>query len=63
MNRFAWKEAGWSFDQGPVVAESLDEAKAKIRAKLGVKRLPKGISIWNLADRPMARYRVIQQLF
>jgi len=45
-------------EYGPVEADNLDTAKAQIRRRLGVNRLPLGFQIWDLAERPLARWRV-----
>ncbi len=60
MHRFSYKLSGWMFDQGPILAPNLEAAKSEIRKRLGVSRLPKGITVWDLADRPMCRYRPVQ---
>jgi hypothetical protein len=57
---FGYKLPGYFMEYGPVTAGTLDEAKAKIRQKLGVSRLPWGLQIWDLAERPLARWRVAQ---
>ena len=38
--------------------DSLEAAKAEIRQRLSVSRLPLGLQIWDLAERPLARWRV-----
>jgi len=43
-----------------VVAISEDAARAQIRQRLGVGRLPWGVQIWDLSERPLARWRVAQ---
>lgn len=58
LRQFAYKFSGYFMEYGPVEAGSLDAAKADIRQRLGVNRLPLGIQIWDLADRPLARWRV-----
>ncbi|GLH67744.1 hypothetical protein [Geothrix edaphica] len=45
-------------EYGPVEAESLEAAKAQIRKRLGVSRLPLGFQVWDLAERPLTRWRV-----
>ena len=47
-------------EYGPVEAASAEEARLLIRARLNVGRLPKGLRIWDLADRPLARWKVAQ---
>lgn len=60
MHTFAFQLPGYSITYGPIAAGSLDSAKAEIRRRLGVSRLPKGIRIWNLAERPMPRWKVVE---
>lgn len=55
---FGYKFCGYFMEYGPVEAGSLDEAKALIRQRLRVNRLPLGIQIWDLAERPLTRWRV-----
>ena len=45
-------------EYGPLEAESLEAAKAQIRQRLGVTRLPQGLQVWDLAERPLTRWRV-----
>jgi hypothetical protein len=58
MRTFGYKFSGYFMEYGPVEAPSLDAAKASIRRKLGVTRLPLGFQVWDLAERPLARWRV-----
>ncbi|MDP1833282.1 MAG: hypothetical protein Q8K67_14595 [Geothrix sp.] len=58
LRRFGYKFSGYFMEYGPVEADSLDAAKAQIRQRLGVNRLPLGVHIWDLAERPLARWRV-----
>ena len=55
---FGYKFSGYFMEYGPVEAESLDAAKVQIRRSLGVSRLPLGFQIWDLTERPLARWRV-----
>jgi hypothetical protein len=55
---FGYKFSGYFMEYGPVEAENLDTAKALIRQRLGVNRLPLGFQIWDLAERSLARWRV-----
>ena len=55
---FGYKFSGFFLEYGPIEAESLDGAKAQIRQRLGVSRLPLGVQIWDLAERPITRWRV-----
>jgi len=45
-------------EYGPIEADSLEAAKSAIRQRLGVRRLPLGVQIWDLAERPLARWRI-----
>ena len=56
--RFGYKFSGYFMEYGPIEAESLDAAKAEIRQRLSVTRLPLGLQIWDLAERPLTRWRV-----
>jgi hypothetical protein len=58
LRQFAYKFSGYFMEYGPVEAGSLEAAKAEIRQRLGVQRLPFGIQIWDLTERPLARWRV-----
>ena len=55
---FGYKFSGYFMEYGPVEADNLDAAKAQIRRRLGVSRLPQGFQVWDLAERPLARWRV-----
>jgi hypothetical protein len=58
LRTFGYKFSGFFVEYGPIEAESLDAAKAQVRQRLGVSRLPVGVQIWDLADRPLIRWRV-----
>ncbi len=58
LRTFGYKFSGFFLEYGPIEAESLDAAKAQIRRRLGVSRLPLGVQIWDLAERPITRWRV-----
>jgi coproporphyrinogen III oxidase-like Fe-S oxidoreductase len=45
-------------EYGPVEAGNLEAAKAQIRKRLGVNRLPLGLQVWDLAEHPLTRWRV-----
>jgi hypothetical protein len=60
MHQWAWREPGYFMHYGPVTAPNLDAAKAEIRMRLGVSRLPRGIKVWDLSERPMERWRVME---
>ena len=55
---FGYKFSGYFMEYGPLEAENLDAAKAQIRKRLGVSRLPLGFQVWDLAERPLTRWRV-----
>ena len=55
---FGYKFSGYFMEYGPIEAESLEAAKAQLRKRLGLSRLPLGVQIWDLAERPLARWRV-----
>jgi hypothetical protein len=57
---FGYKLPGYFMEYGPVQAESEDGARAEIRRRLGVKRLPWGLQVWDLTRRPLARWKVDQ---
>jgi hypothetical protein len=56
--RFGYKFSGYFMEYGPIEADNLDAAKAVVRHRLGVTRLPQGLQVWDLAERPLARWRV-----
>jgi len=56
--RFGYKFSGYFMEYGPIEADSLDAAKAEIRQRLSVTRLPLGLQVWDLAERPLTRWRV-----
>lgn len=58
MRRFGYKFSGYFMEYGPIEAGSLEAAKAQIRRRLGVSRLPLGFQVWDLEARPLARWRV-----
>ncbi|WP_243318622.1 hypothetical protein [Geothrix paludis] len=55
---FGYKFSGYFMEYGPIEAESLESAKAQIRQRLGVSRLPLGFQVWDLSERPLTRWRV-----
>lgn len=55
---FGYKLPGYFMEYGPVLAPSEASARAQIRIRLGVGRLPLGIKVWDLSERPLARWRV-----
>jgi hypothetical protein len=58
LRSFGYKLTGYFMEYGPIEADSLDAAKAQIRRRLSVSRLPLGLQIWDLAERPLTRWRV-----
>ncbi|MBI1751608.1 MAG: hypothetical protein HY014_16635 [Acidobacteria bacterium] len=55
---FGYKLSDYFMEYGPIEAPSLDAAKAQIRRRLGVNRLPLGLQVWDLAERPLTRWRI-----
>jgi hypothetical protein len=55
---FGYKFSGYFLEYGPIEADNLDAAKVQIRQRLRVNRLPLGFQIWDLAERPLTRWRV-----
>ena len=55
---FGYKFSGYFMEYGPIEADSLETAKAHVRQRLGLSRLPLGFQIWDLAERPLTRWRV-----
>lgn len=60
MRRYGYKFAGYFMEYGPVEAADLEAARAQVRARLNVARLPRGLEIWDLAERPLARWRIAE---
>lgn len=60
MRQYGYKFAGYFMEYGPVEAPDPEEARLRVRARLNVARLPKGLQIWDLSDRPLARWKVAQ---
>ena len=58
MRSFGYKLPSYFMEYGPIIAASEDEARAEIRRRLGVRRLPWGLKVWDLESRPLARWRV-----
>jgi len=59
MHSYGFKLPDFFLEYGPIVAKDIDEAKVIIRKKLGMCRLPRGIKVWDLAERPIVRWRAI----
>ena len=53
MRAYGYRFPGFITDHGPVQAGSLSEARALIRKRLGVSRLPWGLKVWDLSERPL----------
>jgi hypothetical protein len=60
MQQFGYKFGGYFMEYGPVEAADLEAARLAIRNRLNVTRLPKGMAIWDLSERPLARWKVAQ---
>jgi len=58
MHAFGYKLPGYFMEYGPIQAGTEAEARTFIRQRLGLRRLPWGMEIWDLAERPLARWRV-----
>jgi len=58
LRGFGYKFSGYFMEYGPIEADSLESAKAQVRRRLGVTRLPQGFQIWDLTERPLTRWRV-----
>lgn len=58
LRGFGYKFIGYFMEYGPIEADNLESAKAQIRRRLGVTRLPQGFQIWDLTERPLTRWRV-----
>jgi len=59
MHSYGFKLPDFFLEYGPIMAKNIDEAKAIIREKLGLRRLPSGIKVWDVTQRPIARWRAI----
>ena len=57
---FGYKLPGFFMEYGPILAESEEGARAEIRRRMGVKRLPWGLQIWDVKARPIAQWRIDQ---
>ena len=60
LKSFGYKLPGYFMEYGPVYALSEDEARVLIRQRLNAKRLPWGLQVWDLEQRPMIKWRVAQ---
>ncbi len=60
MRTFGYKLPGYFMEYGPISAPNEDGARAAIRQRLGVRKLPGGIHVWDLADRPLAKWKVAE---
>ena len=59
MSSWSFKLPDYFMHYGPFRANNLEEARTEVRRRLGVKRLPAGVQIWDLKDRPMDRWRPV----
>jgi hypothetical protein len=57
---FGYKLPGYFMEYGPIEASSEEDARAVIRRRLGLGRLPWGTQVWDLEERPLVRWRVDQ---
>lgn len=57
---FGYKLPGYFMEYGPIAATSEDAARMEIRRRLGVRRLPWGLQVWDLSERPLVRWKVDQ---
>jgi len=60
LKSFGYKQMGYFMEYGPIYARDLDEARGLIRQRLNARRLPWGLQIWDLAKRPLAKWRVAE---
>lgn len=60
MHSFGYKLPGYFMEYGPILADDETAARAIIRQKLGVRRLPWGLQVWDLANRPLKRWKVAE---
>ncbi len=60
MHAFGYKLPDYFVEYGPVYAEDEESARSLIRQRMGVKRLPWGLRVWDLEKRPLAKWRVAQ---
>lgn len=60
LKSFGYKLPGYFMEYGPVCAQDAEGAKVMIRQRMGVKRLPWGLQIWDLAERPLTRWRAAE---
>jgi len=60
LKPFGYKLPGYFMEYGPVLARDEEEAKILIRQRMGVKRLPWGLQIWNLEIRPLIKWRAAE---
>jgi hypothetical protein len=58
MRSFGFKLPDFFKEYGPISAKNIEAAKASIRKQLGLRRLPPGIKVWDLSERPITRWRV-----
>lgn len=60
MRAFGYKLPGYFMEYGPIEAQDEAEARTAIRQRLGVRRLPWGLQVWDLEARPLRRWKVAE---
>ena len=60
MRAFAYKLPGYFMEYGPIAAPDETAARSLIRQRLGVRRLPWGLQVWDLESRPLQRWKVAE---
>lgn len=60
LKSFGYRQMGYFMEYGPILARNLEEARALIRKRLNTRRLPWGLQVWDLAERPLAKWRVAE---
>lgn len=60
LKSFGYKLPGYFMEYGPVLAVDEEDARKLIRARLNVRRLPWGLQVWDLANRPLAKWKVAE---
>ena len=62
MRTYGYQLPGYLMEYGPVSADSHESAKAEIRRRLRSPRLPRGVKVWDLSERPLKRWVVNEGL-
>lgn len=60
LKSFGYKLPGYFMEYGPILALNEEEARKLIRERLGAKRLPWGLQIWDLELRPLKKWKVAE---